>query len=145
MSAVTHAVMCLSSNGGGTFFIYVYVCFVGNVAVSIWLASARGCPWTLKPWTLNLVWLILAVITLTEWGYHYECQLAFMDYMAHNCMIIICITSHISVWLLTINSNQCECLAISVYVWQSECTWVCTTYKANFLLKLFLLFFLVVK
>ncbi len=25
----------------------------------------------------------------------------------------------ISVWLLT-NSNQCECLAISVYVWQSE-------------------------
>ncbi len=27
---------------------------------------------------------------------------------------------HISVWLLTTNSNQCECLAISVYVWQSE-------------------------
>ncbi len=42
-----------------------------------------------------------------------------MDYMAHICMIIIWITPHISVWLLT-NSNQCECLAISVYVWQSE-------------------------
>ncbi len=38
------------------------------------------------------------------------------DYMAHICMIIICITPHISVWLQTINSNQCECLAISVYV-----------------------------
>ncbi len=42
-----------------------------------------------------------------------------MDYMAHICMIVIWITPHISVWLLT-NSNQCECLAISVYVWQSE-------------------------
>ncbi len=43
-----------------------------------------------------------------------------MDYMAHICMISICITQHVSVWLLTINSNQCECLAISVSVWQSE-------------------------
>ncbi len=48
-----------------------------------------------------------------------------VDYMAHICMIIICmiiicITPHIIVRLLTINSNQCEWLAISVYVWQSE-------------------------
>ncbi len=42
-----------------------------------------------------------------------------MDYMAHICMIIIWMTLHISVWLPT-NSNQWECLAISVYVWQSE-------------------------
>ncbi len=43
-----------------------------------------------------------------------------MDCMVHICMIIICITPHISVWLLTITINQCECLAISVYAWQSE-------------------------
>ncbi len=34
-----------------------------------------------------------------------------MDYMAHICMIIICITPHISMSLLT---------AISVNVWQSD-------------------------
>ncbi len=42
-----------------------------------------------------------------------------MDYMGHICMIIVWITPNITVWLLT-KSNQCECLAISVYVWQSE-------------------------
>ncbi len=62
----------------------------------------------------NPLWLLW----LNE-GYLYEYQSAIMDYMAHICMIIICITPHISVWLLT-NSNQCECLAISVYVWKSE-------------------------
>ncbi len=58
-----------------------------------------------------------------------------MDYIAHICMIIICINPHISVWLLTINSNQCESLAISVYVWQSE--YVLHT-KLFFLLLLFI-------
>ncbi len=59
--AVTHAVTHLSCDGAGLsdrlfgqnkpFFFFTYVCFVGNVAVSIRLAS---------------VWLISAVITLTE-------------------------------------------------------------------------------
>ncbi len=52
-------------------------------------------------------------------GYQYECWSAIIDYMAHICMIIIC-TTIISVWLLTINRNQCERLAISGCVWQSE-------------------------
>ncbi len=58
-----------------------------------------------------------------------------MDYMPHICMIIICITLHISVWLLTIINHLCECLAISVHVWQSE-------YVPEYLLhtKLFFLF-----
>ncbi len=40
-------------------------------------------------------------------------RLAIMDYMAHICMIIICITPHISVRLLT-NSNR-------VNVWKYQC------------------------
>ncbi len=36
------------------------------------------------------------------------------------CMIIICITAHQPVITDCMTSNQCECLAISVYVWQSE-------------------------
>ncbi len=70
-----------------------------------------------------------------------------MNYMAHICMIVIWITPHISVWLLT-NSNQCECLAISVYVWQSEYVRVhvlayIQSYFFSFflLLNLFLLYF----
>ncbi len=40
-------------------------------------------------------------------------RLAIKDYLAHICMIIICITPHISVRLLT-NSNR-------VNVWQYQC------------------------
>ncbi len=70
-----------------------------------------------------------------------------MDYMARICMIILCVTPHISVWLLTINSKQCECLAISVYVWQSEYVREYVQHTKQFfffllLLKLFLLYFL---
>ncbi len=46
------------------------------------------------------------------------------DYMAHICMIIICITPHNSVWLLTINSNQCmsgnQSMYVSMYYIQSK-------------------------
>ncbi len=80
-----------------------------------------------------------AVITLTEWGLWVHMN----DYMAHICMIIIYITPHISVWLLTINSNQCECLAISVYV--REYVLHTKLYFFFLLLELFLFYFLVVK
>ncbi len=35
-------------------------------------------------------------------------------------MITICMTAHQRVITDCMTSNQCECLAISVYVWQSE-------------------------
>ncbi len=119
------------------FWICVYVCFVGNVAVSVWLAS---------------VWMIINVITLTEWGlslwmligryglygpYLYDYHL---NYPAHQCVITdyqqsVCIFGYISV-----------CLAIRV------CMWVCTAYIQSYfclylflLLKLFLLYFFLVK
>ncbi len=58
-----------------------------------------------------------------------------------------------SVCKLLTNSNQCECLAKSVYVWQSEyvCEYELAYIQSYFfisfylLLKLFLLYFLVVK
>ncbi len=84
-------------------------------------------------------------------GYQYECWSAIMDYMAHICMIIICITPLISMWLLTINSNQCEWLAISVYVWQSEYVreYVLHTKQKKilflFITQIILIVFLVVK
>ncbi len=60
-------------------------------------------------------------------------------------MDIICITLHISVLLLTIDNNQCECMAILVYVWQSEYVREYELHTKQFyflLLKLFLLHFL---
>ncbi len=45
---------------------------------------------------------------------------------------------HTSVWLLT-NSNQSECLAISVYVWQSEYVCECVlAYIQSYLFYLFI-------
>ncbi len=113
------------------FFFYIFnicVCvFCGECAVSVWLASV---------W-MNQLWLL--------W------TRAMNDYMAHICIIIICITPHISVWLLTyqqqsvwMSGHISECLAIRV------CTWVCISLHIQsnslfVLLKLFLLYFLVVK
>ncbi len=64
------------------------------------------------------------LITLTEWQHQYECWSAIMDHMAHICMIIICVTLHISMWLLTIINNLCECLVISVCLAIRVCMWV---------------------
>ncbi len=84
------------------FFIYVYMCFVGNVTVTVWLAS---------------VWLIIScdhsdwmmAISMNAdrplWLYGPYLYDYHLYYPAHQC-----------VWLLTINSNQCECLAISVCI-----------------------------
>ncbi len=85
--------------------------------------------------------------------YHYERWSAVMDYMAHICMIIICIISHISVWLLTIINNVWMSGNISVCLAFRVCMWLCTTYEAIFFsfflfisqIKLFLLYVLVVK
>ncbi len=70
-----------------------------------------------------------------------------MDYMARICMIILCVSNHTLMCGLTINSKQCECLAISVYVWQSEYVREYVQHTKQFfvfllLLKLFLLYFL---
>ncbi len=82
------------------FLIYMYVCFVGNVALSLWLSS---------------VWLISAVITLTEWGLSLWMTIWPISVWLSS---VLPRTSVCDYW--HINSNQCECLTISVYVWQSE-------------------------
>ncbi len=114
------AVRYLSSDGAELseqnkpFFVTFFICvFCGECGcicmISICVAD-------------NQLWLLW----LNE---GYECL--WMTIWPHICMIIICITPHISVWLLTTKSNQCECLAISVYVWQSKyVSEYATTYKA---------------
>ncbi len=81
-------------------FWYVCVCFVGNVALSVWLAS---------------LWLISAVITLTEWGLSLWMTIWSISVWLSS---VLPRTSLCDYW--HINSNQCEWLTISVYVWQSE-------------------------
>ncbi len=107
--------------------LFIYLFFnICNICVCVFCGE-RGfiC-------MISSVWLIVSC-DYSEWG-QYECRSAVMDYMAHICMIIICIMLHISVWLLT-NSNQCEWLTISVYVWQS----VYVLHRAIFILSFFLL------
>ncbi len=141
----------------------IYVCFVENAALSVWLASvwlifscdysdwmraitmnANRPLWTIWPVSYNTIqyntiqiklgWALFVTYTIIQNIMRSEmCSLHLPHPSVHTWssgqptvqrpnhinMIIICITPHISVWSLT-NSNQCECLAISVYVWQSE-------------------------
>ncbi len=50
-------------------------------------------------------------------SYQYECWSAIIDYMAH---LYDSVLQHISVWLLTMTNNQCECLAIRCIDIQSQ-------------------------
>ncbi len=61
------------------FLIYVYVCFVGNVAVSLLLPS---------------VWMIISC-DYSDWMRAVWMPIDRYDYMANICMIIICITPQI--------------------------------------------------
>ncbi len=105
--------LCLSQH-----FIYVYVCFVRNVAISQWLAS---------------VWLIISC-DYSDWmtAITMNADRSLMDYMAHICMIIIYITTHQCVitdyyqQFVWMSGNISVCLAIRLS------TWVCTTYKTIF-------------
>ncbi len=100
------------------FFIYGCLCFVGNVAVSVWLAS---------------VWLIISVWLPTVWQLSVWMLISYWLYGPS--VWLSSVLQHINVWLLTMMNNQCECLALSMYVWQSDAL----TFKAN---SHFLAFFL---
>ncbi len=94
-------------------FNIVYVCFVGNVAVSVWLAYVWliiSCDYS--DWIGLSLWMPIGCYGLYG-PYLYDYHLY---YPTHQCVII--------------NSNQWECLAIRV------CTWVCTSLHT----KLFFLF-----